>query len=171
MSDFEEDDDFIPPEEDFEDDPENEFADDVDDDGNEFVDRQLTVITEEKDDGFEEEELMNDELRDDDISQYEEVIEELTEFAGGTNPYKTSRFLNKFEYPRIVSTRATQLQYGAEPKVPVNDPKTGRKLSLLEIAEEELRVGKLPLVVLRPVPTKIPHKYIFETRPMNTLIR
>jgi len=163
---FEEEDDVFVPDDDIDE------VDDGDESENEFVDRQLTVLTEDKDDGFEEEDLMNDELRDDDISHYEETIEEVTEFAAGRSIYKTGKFLNKYEYPRIVSTRATQIQYGATPLIKLVDPLTGRTLkSPLEIAEEELRQGKLPLVIERPLPTKIPHKYIYETRPLNTLIK
>ena len=137
----------------------------------EFVDGQLQIITEEKADGFEDEELMNDELRDDDAGVYEEIVTEVKSFATGKNPYKTSRTITKYELPRVISTRAAQIQNGAPPLVKLVNLKTGKKLrEPFEIAEEEFRQGKLPLMIRRPLPGKASHKYIYEMRPLNTLI-
>lgn len=113
---------------------------------------------------------IDDEIQNPDIADYTETVEQVAEFKAGKNPYKTNQFLNKFEYSRIVGTRATQIQYGAPPLINLVNKDGTILRSPLEIAEEELKRGKLPLTIERPLPSKIPHKYIYETRPISTLI-
>jgi DNA-directed RNA polymerase subunit K/omega len=52
--------------------------------------------------------------------------------------------LTKFELARIIGARALQLSTGAPPLIEVSTP-----ISPMAVAEEELRTGVIPLVVLR----------------------
>lgn len=121
-------------------------------------------------DEFEAEEQLDDGT--DDITQYSEILKDAQVLAqSDQNIYKTGKFLYKYEYPRIVSSRATAIQNGAPPLIQLVDPVTGRQLrDPMDIAEEELRQGKLPLMVDRPLPGKAPYKQTIEQRPLSTLI-
>lgn len=55
--------------------------------------------------------------------------------------------LTKYERARIVGARALQLSLGAMPLIDLSNLKEG--LSFLEIAEEELNRGVLPITILR----------------------
>lgn len=107
----------------------------------------------------------------DDITQYAEILKDAQSLVSDKNVYKTGKFLYKYELPRITSARAAAIQNGAPPLIKLVNPVTGRPLrDPLEIAEEELRQGKLPLMVDRPLPGRAPHKQIIEQRPLSTLI-
>jgi DNA-directed RNA polymerase subunit K len=56
----------------------------------------------------------------------------------------TNYILTKFELARIIGARSLQLSCGAPPIIEVNSPK-----SPMSVAEEELKAGVIPLVVLR----------------------
>lgn len=56
--------------------------------------------------------------------------------------------LTKFERARIIGTRATQIANGANSTL--NDMKGLR--DPIKIAEEELRQGKMPIVIIRTLP-------------------
>jgi len=53
--------------------------------------------------------------------------------------------LTKYEVARIVGARALQLSMGAPPLIKVNN----EKMTFIQIAEEELDKGLVPLVVVR----------------------
>ena len=53
--------------------------------------------------------------------------------------------LTKYEVARLIGARALQLSMGAPPLIKV----TSSRLSFIQIAEEELVKGILPLVVFR----------------------
>lgn len=59
----------------------------------------------------------------------------------------TSRYLTKFEAARVLGIRSTQLSKDAPPLV---DP--GNSKNTYEIALRELRSGRLPLILRRPLP-------------------
>ena len=70
--------------------------------------------------------------------------------------------LTKYERARVIGARALQLALGAPPLIRVdstNDP--------IEIAEEELKAGVLPIVIRRRLPDgkyqDIPLRYLLET--------
>lgn len=120
-------------------------------------------------DEFDAEEQLDDGT--DDITQYGEILKDAQSLAKSESVYKTGKFLYKYEYPRIISARATAIQNGAPPLIHLIDPVTGRQLrDPVEIAEEELKQGKLPLMVDRPLPGKAPYKQLIEQRPLATLI-
>ena len=150
----------------------NEFDDGLDEDY-ENEEGALTEEGLEKEEDFEEADLIQDEdIDDNDVTQYQEILEDVKELAQNKNPYKTGNFLYKYELPRIVSSRAAAIQNGAPPLIKLVDPKDPARMlrDPLEIAEEELRQGKLPLMVERPLPSKVPHKPTYEQRPLSTLI-
>ena len=56
-------------------------------------------------------------------------------------------FLTKYEKVRIIGTRAEQLEAGAPPVIDI-----GNLTSSIEIAENELKERKIPMVVIRNMP-------------------
>jgi DNA-directed RNA polymerase subunit K/omega len=69
--------------------------------------------------------------------------------------------LTSFERARIIGIRAIQLDYGAEPFIPLEKP-----TSTIEIAQKELEARVLPLSIKR----KLPFKEDFEPIPVNWLL-
>jgi len=67
--------------------------------------------------------------------------------------------LTKYERARVIGARALQLALGAPPLIRVESVKDP-----IEIAEEELRAGVLPIVIRRRLPSgkyqDIPLKYL-----------
>jgi len=57
-------------------------------------------------------------------------------------------FLTKYEKVRIIGTRAEQLEAGAPPVIDIGD-----MTSAIEIAEKELKERKIPMVVIRNMPS------------------
>ncbi len=55
--------------------------------------------------------------------------------------------LTRFELTRVLSARSLQLSLGAPPLV-----KRTSELSMLQVAEKELKEGTLPLSILRKFP-------------------
>lgn len=53
--------------------------------------------------------------------------------------------LSKYEVARIIGARALQLSMGAPPLIKV----TNGRISFMEIAEEELKKGIVPLIVMK----------------------
>ncbi|MDH5807023.1 MAG: DNA-directed RNA polymerase subunit K [Candidatus Methanomethylicaceae archaeon] len=68
--------------------------------------------------------------------------------------------LTRFERARIIGARALQISMGAPPLIITN------KSSPLEIAEEELKAGVLPITIRRKLPDgryqDIPLKWLIE---------
>ena len=62
--------------------------------------------------------------------------------------HKTIPFLTKFEMTRVIGIRTTQLDYGADPLIPINNSIIDSKL----IAIKELEQNKLPFIICRPLP-------------------
>ena len=54
--------------------------------------------------------------------------------------------LTKYEFARIVGARALQLAYGAPPLIKVGNQKS----SFIQVAEDELNKGVIPLFVVKP---------------------
>ena len=61
--------------------------------------------------------------------------------------YKTSHFLTKYEKTKILSERSQQLANGSLPLL--KNPEVYS--SVYEIALEELRQGKIPFIIRRPL--------------------
>lgn len=107
-------------------------------------------------------ELSNDEISNSDEEQNHEFIINKQEKVGqnkldinyfNTNydkmkaEYKTSSFLNKYELTNILSKRSEQIAQGAIPFL--KNPEIYS--SVYEIAKEELRQGKIPFIIRRPI--------------------
>ena len=61
---------------------------------------------------------------------------------------KTSKFLTRYEYATVISTRANQLRDGSEPCID-----TCGEYDPIRIAEMELAARVIPLIVERRLPT------------------
>ena len=63
---------------------------------------------------------------------------------------KTIPIMTKFEYARVIGTRATQLSSGASPLVDTSDCN-----DCIEIAEKELKNKQFPFIIRRRLPNNI----------------
>lgn len=63
---------------------------------------------------------------------------------------KTIPFLTKFEKARVLGIRAEQLANNAKPLVDITEFLDVQQQSL-KIARKELKMGKLPLIIVRPL--------------------
>ena len=111
------------------------MADEEDYDVNDF---------EEEDNFYEDEqEIENDlENNNNELISYNEMVNKNKD-----KKKKTVPFLNKFEKARLLGVRIQQLSAGAEPKI-----NTSELLNIVEIAQEELRQRKIPLIIKRNLP-------------------
>lgn len=77
------------------------------------------------------------------------IIEDFNDIIKSYDPTKniTKNILSKYEKVKIIGLRAEQLQRGAIPNVPVNDPFDPR-----DLAHEELKQNKLPFMICRTLP-------------------
>jgi len=55
--------------------------------------------------------------------------------------------MTKYEYVRVLGTRATQLSQGAPPTINI-----GNMTNVIDIAKEELKQKTLPLIIVRKLP-------------------
>ena len=62
-------------------------------------------------------------------------------------PIKTTEYLTKYERARVLGIRAMQIANGAPVSFDI-----GREIDPLNIAEEELKQGKTPLIIRRHLP-------------------
>ena len=60
--------------------------------------------------------------------------------------------MTKYEFDQIISLRATQLALGAQAFVDTSGLKIQSNMVLRQIALQELREGKLPYIIKRPLP-------------------
>lgn len=93
----------------------------------------------ELDDNDEDEEIDIDVLDIEEKVETEEVKKNIT-----------VPFITKYEYPKIISTRAQQIACGAPILIDINDPKLKKKKPM-EIAELELATGKLNNIKIKRV--------------------
>ena len=80
-------------------------------------------------------------------------VEDAGKTLENLNKPKISKpIMTKFEFDKIISLRTTQLANGAIPFVSVQGLKTSSNMELRQIAIEELKQGRLPLMVERTLP-------------------
>jgi DNA-directed RNA polymerase subunit K/omega len=79
------------------------------------------------------------------------TIEDFTDIMSRYDPTKnkTKNILTKYEKVKIICIRIEQLQRGAQANVPIDPSKT---FDPREIAHEEFRQHKLPMMVCRRLP-------------------
>lgn len=133
------------------------FESDIEED---IVDIEQQLTDEESDEGSDSEMDSHDEgpegSDDDDLSIDEDahnihisVSDNINRIPD--NERTTMNVLNKFERVRMVSTRAEQIARGSAPTIDISHIKDIRPEI---IAEEELRQGKIPLILRRYVGNK-----------------
>lgn len=78
-----------------------------------------------------------------------QVVQDMNDILKGYDPSKnkTSNILTKYEKVKIIGIRAEQIQRGAVPYVPVEEPFDARA-----IAKQELKEGKIPFMISRTLP-------------------
>jgi|GEM_PF-1246281 len=79
--------------------------------------------------------------------------------------YKTSDYLTKFEYARILGLRAQQIAMGGSVYVDVGDIKDP-----IQMAEKEIKEGKCHLIIERLLPGHLLNKPVREPRRVNELL-
>ena len=80
------------------------------------------------------------------FDEYNKVVANLDK------PKISKPIMTKYEFSLIISTRANQLSLGAQPFVDVSDLTTKSNMELRSIALRELKEGKLPFIIKRPLP-------------------
>ena len=90
----------------------------------------------------------------------------------GQRKFKVNKFLTKYERARIIGNRAAQLAHNAQPLISLIDPndKTRVLKDPIEIAEQELKQRKLPIMIRRPIPSPVMHKPMYIDIPLSELI-
>tara|TARA_B100000767_G_scaffold104176_1_gene99963 strand:- start:3051 stop:3413 length:363 start_codon:yes stop_codon:yes gene_type:complete len=73
-------------------------------------------------------------------------ITEINKYYDKSKNIKSNK-MNKYQYTSILGMRATQIEYGAEPRINITDDMK----SALEVAEEELRQRKTPFIVVNKI--------------------
>jgi DNA-directed RNA polymerase subunit K/omega len=81
------------------------------------------------------------------------AFEDYNKIMGGLDKEKISKpIMTKYEFFQVVSIRATQLALGALPFIDISDLKIQSNMELRKIALQELKEGKLPYIIKRPLP-------------------
>lgn len=65
--------------------------------------------------------------------------------------YKSLPFMTKYEYDQVIGLRTIHLARGAIPFVNVKN-NIQKNMNLREVALQELKEGKLPYIIKRPMP-------------------
>jgi len=73
--------------------------------------------------------------------------------------------MTKYEFDLVISTRTNQLALGAIAFVDVSNLKTKSNMELRQVALQELKEGKLPYIIKRPLPN-FKYEY-YRIRDMN----
>jgi DNA-directed RNA polymerase subunit K/omega len=77
----------------------------------------------------------------------------LTDTYNKVNEKKISKpIMTKYEFNQIISQRTTMLAHGAIPLIDVTNYKIKSNIELREIALNELKEGKIPFIIKRPLP-------------------
>jgi DNA-directed RNA polymerase I, II, and III subunit RPABC2 len=80
-------------------------------------------------------------------------FEDYNKIMAGLDKEKLSKpIMTKYEFDQIISLRATQLALGAQAFVDTTGLKIQSNMELRQIALQELREGKLPYIIKRPLP-------------------
>jgi DNA-directed RNA polymerase subunit K/omega len=79
------------------------------------------------------------------------TIEDFSDIISKYDPKKnkTQNMLTKYEKVKIIGVRIEQLQRGAQPNIPID---INKPFNPREIAHEELRQNKLPMMICRKLP-------------------
>ena len=79
-------------------------------------------------------------------------FEDYNKIMAGLDKEKLSKpIMTKYEFDQIISLRATQLALGAQAFVDTTGLKIQSNMELRQIALQELREGKLPYIIKRPL--------------------
>lgn len=77
----------------------------------------------------------------------------LTDTYNKVNEKKISKpIMTKYEFNKIISERTTMLAHGAIPLIDVTNYKIKSNIELREISLNELKEGKIPFIIKRPLP-------------------
>tara|TARA_B110000093_G_scaffold31309_1_gene31847 strand:- start:1665 stop:2012 length:348 start_codon:yes stop_codon:yes gene_type:complete len=77
----------------------------------------------------------------------------LSETYTKVNEKKISKaIMTKYEFNQIISQRTTMLAHGAIPLIDVGNYKVKSNIELREISLNELKEGKIPFIIKRPMP-------------------
>lgn len=97
----------------------------------------------------------------DDITEFNKMLN-----LKRKNEHRTHPVLSKYEMTALVGYRAQMIARGAKPYVEITDADLTDPVS---IAIKELKLGKLPLMVERPLPSRSIGKFTHEPRTLDEL--
>lgn len=89
------------------------------------------------------------------------TFDESSKTTAGLDKSKVSKMImTKYEFDQIIGLRTTELSLGAKPYINLDDNyKITSNMMLREIAIRELKEGKLPMGIRRPLPNN-KHEYV-----------
>lgn len=80
-------------------------------------------------------------------------FEDYNKIMAGLDKEKLSKpIMTKYEFDQVISIRATQLALGAKSFIDTSDLKIQSNMEWRKIALQELKEGKLPYIIKRPLP-------------------
>lgn len=81
------------------------------------------------------------------------TFEDYNKIMASLNKKKISKpIMTKYEFNQIISLRTNQLALGAEPYVEIGNTEIKSNMDFRKVAIEELKQGKLPYIIKRPMP-------------------
>lgn len=93
------------------------------------------------------------------MQKYKPSFDDYNKVMANIDKPKISKpIMTKYEFDQIISIRANQLALGAQAFVDIRDKKIQSNMQLREIALLELKEGKLPYIIKRPMPNN-KHEY------------
>ncbi len=82
-------------------------------------------------------------------------------------PRITREFYTKYEWTRLLATRAEQLATGAKPLVSLDGLKTSDPMFVWNVARREIEQRKLPLLINRHLPNG--HEELWSTQELEMM--
>jgi DNA-directed RNA polymerase subunit K/omega len=121
--------------------------DDVGDDGDDGDEGQAEELTEDEVEE-QEPELKKEEEEPCDYEVYEDINQDSSLKTTDNSAIQTSLHLSKFEMARVLGVRTEMLNRDAPPLIDIGDC-----IDTFEIAKRELKAGRCPLIIARPLPS------------------
>lgn len=119
----------------------------ADDDSVNFDDELYDEVDDEEDDDELEEEKEEDLDEDEDLGiEKEQYAKQIAVMIIPKEKRRTSNRISLFEFVNAIGTRAEAIANGDEIYIPIENKETS-----LEIAEAEIRAGKCPFIIERPI--------------------
>jgi DNA-directed RNA polymerase subunit K/omega len=87
------------------------------------------------------------------MQKYKTTFDDYNKVMANLDKPKISKpIMTKYEFDQIISLRANQIAFGSPAFVNITDKTIQSNMELRQVALQELREGKLPFIIKRPMP-------------------